>query len=252
MSGLPQELIDHIIDHFHDRKNPKACSLVCGQWSLRSRKHLFVQVEFTSIRDLQCWFTHIRSEPSGPSSLVEDLTLLEYNSSLTVLAPTQLGSSFFTYAVSPFQSFSALRALEVQRWRMTANCVSSMLHSFGSSLENVTRLILRDIHVHPPTLAMFVSHFPCLDISASNLSGTLDATDDSLRGVCADDRVPTYPRGWFGASDILKYQVPKGVFEAITLLKPRFRRVILGYVSYTAWRDYWLRIFADTTGEKSS
>ena len=147
---------------------------------------------------------------------------------------------------------------------MTVDCVSSMLHSFGSSLENVTRLILKDIYVHPSTLAMFVSHFPCLDISASKLSGTLDATDSSLSGVRADDTVPTHPRGGFYASDILKYQVPKGVFEAITLLRPRFRRIILTYDSYNAWRDYWplieacaesleeLHIFADTTGEKSS
>ena len=47
MPELPQELIDRIIDHVDDTTSLKACSLVCSQWSPRSRKHLFVQVEFT-------------------------------------------------------------------------------------------------------------------------------------------------------------------------------------------------------------
>jgi len=264
ISGLPQELTDHIIDHIDDRKSLKACSLVCSQWSPRSRKHLFVRLQFTDKRDLQHWCARIRPGPSGASSLVEDLTLLEYYPSTTAPppSPTRLCPSFFTDAASHFQSFSALQALNVLKWRMTTDCVLSMLHSFGSSLENVTRLTLSGVYVRPSTLAMFVGHFPCLDITASDISGTLDGTNavDSSPWAYVSG-LPTYTRGRSGAPHIPKCQVPKGVFETITLLKPRFNRVILAYVSYTAWRDYWplieacagsleeLRIFADATGE---
>ena len=107
-----------------------------------------------------------------------------------------------------------------------------MLHSFGSSLENVTRLTLRDVVVqlvHPSTLRMFFGHFPHLDdlsISAINVYTTMVGrhlleVDPAIRGDI--DIVPTHPRGEFSA-----YQVPEGVLKVITLLEPQFHRVTLG------------------------
>jgi len=49
---------------------------------------------------------------------------------------------------------------------MGTTCVVSMLHSFGSSLENATYLTLRNAVVqliHVSTLRMFFGHFPRLD-----------------------------------------------------------------------------------------
>ena len=43
MSGLPQELIDHIIHHVHDMKNLKACPLVCSNWPFHNRKYLLAR-----------------------------------------------------------------------------------------------------------------------------------------------------------------------------------------------------------------
>ena len=124
---------------------------------------------------------------------------------------------------------------------MSTDKVSSMLHSFGSSLQNVTRLSLYNAVVHPSTLAMFVSHFPRLnDLSIKFL---FDHAGDSYRGSHADI-VPTYPHGEFSASHYPMGQLPKGVFEAITLLEPRFHRVSLTGVNYGPWRDYWLVVEA--------
>ena len=266
MSGLPQELIDLIIDHTYDRNSLKACSLVCSQWSARSRKCLFVRVDFTSIRDLQRWCARIRPGSSGPSSLVEDLCLTEYRSSFMVPSPPSFHSSILSNAAPHLRSFSALRVLGVRRWHMSSiDRVSSMLHSFGSSLENVTRLILTNVGFHSSTLAMFVSHFPRLDdlfISGFRLyPPTVDRTGDLDHGFCVDI-VPTHPRGEFSASNVpMSLQTPEEIFEGITLLEPRFRRVSLVYVSYKAWRDYWplieacaesleeLHILATATGE---
>jgi len=241
MSGLPQELIDHIIDHVNDGKTLKACSLVCNQWSPRSRKHLFAQIEFT-MGDLQRWCARTRPGPSGPSSLIEVLTVSEYRPSSTSPSPTRLRSSILADAASHFQSFSALRALEVRRWRgMNVDCALSILHSLGSSLENVTRLTLEKIAIHPSTLAMFVGHFPRLDnlsIPVIKILRTLEGTSDLYSGF-RGEIVPTHPRGKFSVSSLSVYQVPKGVFEAITLLEPRFHQVSLAHVGYYAWRDYW-------------
>ena len=264
MSRLPQELIDRIIDHIRDRKSLKACSLVCSRWSPRSQKHLFVRVEFASIRYLQRWCACIRSGPLGISSLVEHLTLSEDQLSYTLPSPSWLHSSILTNAAPHFQSFSALRALEIRRWRMTTHRISLVIHSFGSSLKNVTRLTLADVTVHPSTLTMFISHFPRLDdlsISVINPPRMLEGTGDSHRGVLGEI-FPTHPRGKFSASDISVYQVPE-VFKAITLLEPRFHRVTLDCDSYKSWRDYWplveacagsleeLQILTDATGERT-
>ena len=266
MPRLPQELIDHIIDYIHDRKSLKACSLVSSQWSLRTRKHLFAQIEFTSMRDLQRWCARIRPGPSGLSPFVEDLTLSEYHSTTTSPSPSWLHSSILINAATHFRSFSALRALEVQRWCMSTDRTSSMLRSFDSSLQNVTRLTLRNVIIYSSTLAVFVSNFPRLNdlsISAAGFrpSTRRNGTGDSHRGSHTDI-VPTYPRGEFSASGVsILFQAPKEIFAGITLLEPRFHRVTLAYVSYNAWRDYWplveacagsleeLRILANATGE---
>jgi len=265
-SGLPQELIDHIIDHVNDRESLKACSLVCSQWSPRTRKRLFAQVEFASQSDLERWCARINPGPSGLPSLVEDLTLSEYHERLSPGSPLLfwLRSSILTNAAPHFQSFSALRVLEIQRWLMCVGWISSMVHSFGSSLENVTRLTLRDVISYPRTLAMFVSHFPRLDdlsVSVIYLPMILDGAGGLHPGF-RGDIVPSHPRGKFSASNI-SVRTPKGVFEAITLLEPRFRQVTLAHVSYGVWRDYWplveacaglleeLRILADATGEQT-
>ena len=75
------------------------------------------------------------------------------------------------------------------------------------------------------------------------------------------DIVPTHPRGEFSASGASMFQAPKEIFEGITLLEPRFRRVTLAYGSYDTWWDYWplveacagsleeLHILATATGE---
>jgi len=263
MSGLPQELIDHIIDHVDDRDSLKACSLVCRQWSARSRKHLFVEVDFTSVGNLRLWCARIRPGPSGPSSLVETLVLSGFDFSSTSLSTSGLHQSTLSNAISHLQSFSALRVLMIWEWRMMADRVSSMLHSFGPCLENVTRLTLGQIIIHPEILAMFISHFPRLDdlsISTIGLPRALGRARDPHREPHIRI-VQTRPRGKFHASGIPACRVPKKVFEAITFLEPQFQRITLTHVNYDAWRDYWplleacaesleeLHILANWTGE---
>jgi len=233
MSGLPQELIDHIIDHVDDRDSLKACSLVCRQWSARSRKHLFVKIDFTSVENLRSWCACVRPGPPGPSSLVETLDMSGSSASPDL--------STLSNGISHLQSFSTLRVLMIYKWRMTTNCVSSMLHSYGPSLENVICLTLERIAVHTATLVMFISHFPRLDdLSISTiylprvLGRTRDPHHEPYVGI-----IPTHPRGKLCISGIPTCRVPQKVFEAITLLEPRFYRITLEHINYDAWWDYW-------------
>ena len=107
--------------------------------------------------------------------------------------------------------------------KMPTDRMPSILHSFGSSLENFTRLTLGNVTIHFLTLGMFVSHFPRLDNLSISAIRTLDSTGD-LYPAFRGEIVPTHPRGKFSVSSLSTYQVPKGVFEAITL-EPRFHQV---------------------------
>ena len=124
---------------------------------------------------------------------------------------------------------------------MPTDRASSMLHSFGSSLENVTHLTLGYVAIYPSTLTMFVSHFPRLnDLSMCVIADpeTFDGTGDMHRGSQAD-LVPIHLRGEFEAGGINGFDAPKEIFEAIILFKPQFRRVSLAHVDYDMWQDYW-------------
>jgi len=211
MSRLSQELIDCTINRIHDRKSLKACSLVC------SRKHLFVQVEFASEMDLQHWCACIPPGPLGPSSLIKDLTLSEDHSPPTQPSgPSWIWSSAATDAAPHFQSFSTLQALEVWGWHMHTPCVVSMLHCFGSSLEDVTCLALGDVIVTsilPSSFTMFVSHFPRLDdisISLVELHSSLSRLLCGVNRTAHVEVVLTHPHRQFSTSGSV---VPKTRFS---------------------------------------
>ena len=242
MPELPQELIDAIIDHVYNRDTLKACSLVCSQWSARSRKHLFARVELSSETDFRRWCARIRPGPSGPSSLVERLSLADCHLSSHEVQPAPRPPSWvLSGSVSRLQSFSGLRTLAITRWNMSTVQAASMLQCLGPLLKNVTRLTLGDLFVHSPTLATFISHFSRLHDLYIYCIWSLkppEGTDSSCHGF-HDGVVPTYPHGEFTALSPSRFQRPKGVFEGIILLEPRFRQIFLGYADYNRWRDFW-------------
>lgn len=53
---LPQETIDHIIDILHNEPETlKACCLASKFWIPRTRKYLFADIWFISVRHLELW-----------------------------------------------------------------------------------------------------------------------------------------------------------------------------------------------------
>ena len=60
MRELSQELIDDILDKFHNPYTLKVCSLACIKWSHRNRKHPLRRAHLTSKKDLELWCARIR------------------------------------------------------------------------------------------------------------------------------------------------------------------------------------------------
>jgi len=62
---LPPEIVDHIIDELHEETQTfRNCCLVAKSWVPRTRKHLFVDSEFTSHKVLEPW----KNTFPGPSN----------------------------------------------------------------------------------------------------------------------------------------------------------------------------------------
>jgi len=251
MSRLPQELIDDIIDHVwaKDTRTLGVCSLVCTKWSVRSRKRLFMRVELRSRADLEHWCANIRPGPSGPSQLVEDLSLLDTRLSMSFPSREQwteassspvIQPSTLSNAASHLQSFSGVRELRIMGWDTRTVDSSLMLQHLDPLPENVTRLTLERIYIHSLTFVTFVSHFPRLhDLSISTFELPWGADGISVFGREPHNSiVPNHPRGEFSTSDMRFYK-PEQVFGGITLLEPRFRRVTIKGAWYDQWRVFW-------------
>ena len=174
------ELIDHImimiIDLVNDRETLEACSLVSlwPETSIRtSRIHHRGPATLVCPdlpRTVGAILPRRGSDPIGVPSLVR-VTFANLASLIN------LHRCRFSFPVL----FRASGAGGSEMARHECHCVSSVLHSFGSSLENATRLTLRKVTIHPSTLAMFVGHFPRLDdlsVSVVNVLRMLEGTGD--------------------------------------------------------------------------
>lgn len=82
VSTLPQNIIENIIDHLHDRPaDLQTCCFVSKNWRARSQSHLFRRVRWTT-ETVSRWCKHIPPHPDGPASLVTSLlvvSLLEHD-----------------------------------------------------------------------------------------------------------------------------------------------------------------------------
>ena len=77
LDGLPAELIDEVLSHFHDSDHVvlRRCSLTCRPWRIRSQLILFKHVSLWNESRLQSWCATIPPSPTGISSFVRTLEL---------------------------------------------------------------------------------------------------------------------------------------------------------------------------------
>ena len=208
-----------------------------------------MKVVLRSTADLERWCAYIHPGPSGPSSLVEYLSLfspvsMSHPSGAPWTLPsceTWIQPPILSSAAAHLRSFSGLRALEITGWDTLAVEVSSVLHYFAPSSENITRLTMKRTFIRSSAFVTFVSRFPrlhYLSISTFKRPWGADGVGD-LHPESHGSVVPTHPRGEFSALEIARFDEPEKVLGGIALLEPWFRRVTLMYASCDQWRFFW-------------
>ena len=71
---LPAEILDNIIDYLHDNPETlKRCCLVSKSWIPRTRKHLFADVKFHTVTNLQSWKEMFPDPSTSPARYAKSL-----------------------------------------------------------------------------------------------------------------------------------------------------------------------------------
>ena len=155
--NLPPELLDHIADFLCDSSDAlKSCCLVSKSWIPRARKHLFAEIQFRTIDDLESWEA-IFPDPStspvhytktlfGCCSVVaaaakEDRWVSAFSSVVHLTMSTlKTGSSPMAISLVPFHGFSlALKSLRLVSATFTPSQIFDLICSFP---------LLEDLSLH--------------------------------------------------------------------------------------------------------
>ena len=153
MKGLPQELIDEIINHLdpNDSWLLKNCSLVARSWTPASQKRLFETFEVLSWKLEEC-----RKDISPENMLVQHVRRLRYHDYGGRFPPTHT-SALRDY----FRSFRRLERLFF--YGTSIRCFPEepieLFSTFKNSLSNIT---LWNCDVTEDALATVIDHFPKL------------------------------------------------------------------------------------------
>jgi len=71
---LLAELLDNVTDHLHDTKDAlRNCCLVSKSWIPRTRKHLFAEVRFEAMKDLESWKEIFPDPSTSPGHYTKSL-----------------------------------------------------------------------------------------------------------------------------------------------------------------------------------
>ena len=71
---LPPEISDYIVDLLHDKPETlKQCSLVSKSWVPRARRHLFGEVKFTHVNNLNAWKETFQDPANSPAHYTRSL-----------------------------------------------------------------------------------------------------------------------------------------------------------------------------------
>jgi len=73
---LPAETLDHIVDLLHDAKSAlRNCCLVSKSWIPRTRKHLFADIGFHTVRNLESWKETFPDPLTSPAHYAQSLSV---------------------------------------------------------------------------------------------------------------------------------------------------------------------------------
>jgi hypothetical protein len=170
--GLPQELIDHIMNMLHDDlQTLKSCSLTCKPMFASSR-HLIHQTLSITTRNNQSVLTreeksrHQRSEPSDIElrfiSYMGECGLLQYTRRIYIRVLRAFTPDILSPHLHHFQSLDRVHTLTIEHCDLTA-WTNYHRDTFAHFYPTLTSLTLRRPFGHYRLLLQFVLRFPNLE-----------------------------------------------------------------------------------------
>jgi hypothetical protein len=73
---LPAETLDHVVDLLHDTRDAlRNCCLVSKSWIPRTRKHLFADIRFRTVKSLQSWKETFPDHSASPARYTKILSI---------------------------------------------------------------------------------------------------------------------------------------------------------------------------------
>ena len=163
--GLPQELVDKIIDLVADRERNtgmqdlKSCSLTARAWSRRSQRFILESVVIPSFRHLLEWHSEVDPTGGGVSSYVRMITL--YDSDPTWrFSPDTLAQ--LERHPAPF---NRLECLNLKGFHLHSGVGHSelILKWFGRFGNTLKTLNLESCSLSPNAFQSVLHHLPLLD-----------------------------------------------------------------------------------------
>ena len=196
--GLPQELVDHIMEMlYNDIRTLKACSLTC-KTMFASTRHLIHQTLYLTPRNNQSVLTpEEKSRYEGRDRLEVELRFLSYVGELEFLRYTQLvhirGFHPFTPRIllphlHHFQSLDRVHTLTIDHYNIDpwdAHYKSCFIHFYPT----LTSLTLRRPFGHYRLVLQFALQFQTLE----NLCLEWPGSDQLPHGVTIPDIVDQFP-----------------------------------------------------------
>ena len=160
MPNLPCELLDHIVDLLHDSPiTLRNCCLVSKSWVPRTRRHLFVWVEFRIKKSLESWKTTFPDPSTSPA---------RYTKRLWIGFP-QVVTTEDAEAGSWIASFSSVEHLEFGGRDLTARGWEVAFVRFRGFSPLVKSLRVDYVAFPPSQLSDLILSFPLLeDLSIIN------------------------------------------------------------------------------------
>ena len=161
MLGLPQELVDVIVDELAKSPKISAYSTVSHQWLDRTQKYHFKSLHFHGQSKLEKWRATINADPLGVSRHVRKLTWSYVNSlehfddhirAFTLAEKAELYKCAIFGSLADLRPLTLLGASLVQLKIEDAETTPSAMASLLAALPHLRRLLVHELRIEDDNL----------------------------------------------------------------------------------------------------
>ena len=189
---LPAEILDHIVDHLQGTEYAlRNCCLVSKSWIPRTRKHLFADVVFPTVENLQSWKEAFPDPSTSPACYTKHLFV---GCSLAITAADADVGGWIT-------GFSRVEYLALEDQKLFSNGSSTISLFHGFSPVKSLHLVFTDLP--PPRVFNLILSFPLLEDLAVFTSHGISADDDNGSDGLSTVVHPSSPPAFTGSFELL-------------------------------------------------